>query len=123
MKNRIREIRKKNKLTQVEFGEKISVKGNTITNYENGLRTPSDAVIFSICREFGISEEWLRYGTGNMEISPDIKLSTYLGEVSKGDDVFIKDLIEVYMELDQDSKKALKLIAEKMAEKIVARGK
>lgn len=123
MKNRIKEIRKKNKLTQVEFGEKISVKGNTITNYENGLRTPSDAVIFSICREFGINEEWLRNGVGNMEISPDIKLSSYLGEISDGDDDFIKDLIEVYMELDPDSKEALKLIARKMAEKIIARGK
>ena len=30
---------------------------------------------------------------------------------------FIKDLIEVYMELDQASKDALKLIADKMAEK------
>lgn len=123
MKNRIREIRKKNKLTQVGFGEKIGVKGNTITNYENGLRTPSDAVIFSICREFGIDEEWLRNGTGNMEISPDIKLSSYLGEISNGDDDFIKDLIGVYMELDADSKKALKVIAGKMAEKIIARGK
>ena len=123
MKNRIKEIRKKNKLTQVEFGEKISVKGNTITNYENGLRTPSDAVIRSICREFNVNEEWLRNGIGNMEISSDIKLSSYWGEISNGDDVFIKDLIEVYMELDPDSKEALKLIAQKMAEKIIARGK
>ena len=123
MKNRIKEIRKKNKLTQLEYGAKISVKGNTITNYENGLRTPSDAVIRSICREFNVNEEWLRNGIGNMEISSDIKLSSYLGEISNGDDVFIKDLIEVYMELDADSKKALKVIAGKMAEKIIARGK
>ena len=34
MKNRIKQIRKEKGLTQVEFGEKIGVKGNTVTNYE-----------------------------------------------------------------------------------------
>lgn len=73
MKNRIKEIRKNKGLTQVEFGNKIGVKGNTITNYENGLRKPTDAVILSICREFNINEEWLRTGNGEMyhPINPD----------------------------------------------------
>lgn len=38
LKNRIKQIRKEKGLTQVEFGEKIGVKGNTVTNYETGLR-------------------------------------------------------------------------------------
>ncbi len=66
MKNRIKQIRKENKMTQIEFGEKIGVKGNTITNYENGLRNPTDAVVLSICREFNIRENWLRTGKGDM---------------------------------------------------------
>lgn len=66
LKDRIRLIRKTLKLTQADFGSKVGVKGNTITNYENGLRTPSEAVIFSICREFNVSEEWLRTGNGDM---------------------------------------------------------
>lgn len=68
MNNRIKEIRKALNLTQSEFGAKVGVKGNTIGNYEIGLRTPSDAVIFSICREFNVNEEWLRTGTGEMFI-------------------------------------------------------
>lgn len=117
MKNRIKQIRKENKMTQVEFGEKIGVKGNTITNYETGLRNPTDAVILSICREFNVNEEWLR--TGNGEITKEIpsKFSFYLGQIEGGDDDFIQDLIEVYMELDPDSKQALRTISEKMAEK------
>lgn len=110
-------------MTQVEFGEKIGVKGNTITNYENGLRNPTDAILLSICREFNINIEWLRTGNGDMEIPKDGKLTTYLGEIYQGDDEFIKDLIEVYMELDQNSKDALKLIAERMADKIKSREK
>lgn len=66
LKNRIKKIRKDVGLTQVKFGERIGVKGNTITNYENGLRNPTDAVILSICREFNINEKWLRTGEGEM---------------------------------------------------------
>lgn len=66
MKDRIKKIRKDKKLTQVEFGERIGVKGNTITNYETGLRNPTDAVILSICREFDVNENWLRTGLGDV---------------------------------------------------------
>lgn len=45
------------------------------------------------------------------------KLSTYWGEISSGDDYLIQDLIEIYMELDQTSKDALRSIADKLFEK------
>ena len=66
MEDRIKNIRKHFGLTQSEFGQKIGVKGNTITGYESGVRSPSDAVIISICREFNVDENWLRTGNGNM---------------------------------------------------------
>lgn len=66
MRDRIKALRKTLHLTQAAFGERIAVKANTITNYEAGLRVPSDSVIHSICREFGVSEAWLRTGTGEM---------------------------------------------------------
>ncbi len=121
MKNRIKLIRKQNNLTQVEFGEKIGIKGNTVTGYETGLRSPSDAVVLSICREFNISEEWLRYGTGSMNLPASAKLSIYLGEISAGDDYLIQDIIEVYMELDQKSKDVLKASMNKLAKKLSER--
>ena len=55
MEQRIKTIRKSNNLTQTEFGKRIGVKGNTVTNYETGLRIPSEAVILAICREFDVS--------------------------------------------------------------------
>lgn len=65
MHERIKQIRKNNEMTQTEFGAKIGVKGNTITNYETGLRNPSEAVIKAICREFDVNELWLRTGQGD----------------------------------------------------------
>lgn len=121
MKNRIKQIRKGKNLTQVEFGERIGVKGNTVTNYETGLRNPTDAVILSICREFNVNEDWLRNGTGKMYKERDGSFSELLVELEDSDDDFIKSLITVYMGLDEDSKSALRKIAKEMAEKYKSR--
>lgn len=64
--NRIRLIRRHFDLTQQEFADRIGVKRNTIASYETGRNIPIDSVVSLICREFGISEAWLRTGEGEM---------------------------------------------------------
>lgn len=66
MHERIKKLRKALDLTQREFGERIGVKPNTIATYEIGRNEPIDAVISLICREFNVSEAWLRTGEGEM---------------------------------------------------------
>lgn len=120
LKDRIKQIRKNAKLTQVEFGEKIGVKGNTITNYENGLRNPTDAVILSICREFNVNEEWLRTGEGDMfvETSEDEQIAEFVGRtLSNKPETFRKRLILALSTLDDDEWDLLEKILDKMAEK------
>lgn len=103
MKDRIKAIRKHYDLTQAEFGDRIGVKGNTITNYENDLRNPSDAIIVSICREFNVNEEWLRNGKGEMlnPITKNDEISKLFGEVLKeNNDDFKRRLISALAKLD-----------------------
>ena len=69
MQNRIKEIRKALGLNQAEFAEKIGMVPSAISNYEAGTRVPSDAIIKSICREYGVNETWLRTGAGDMRRS------------------------------------------------------
>ena len=64
MNNRIKEIRKDQHLTQVKFGERIGMKQNSIAQMEMGKFAPSDLVVTSICREFGVFREWLETGEG-----------------------------------------------------------
>ena len=99
MQNRIRELRKSLNLTQAAFGERIAVKANTITNYETGLRVPSDSVIRSICREFGVSESWLRTGKGSMLIaqSPDEQITAYVAKTLRGDNDFKKAVLSLLL--------------------------
>lgn len=106
MKNRIKQIRKEIGLTQVDFGEKIGVKGNTVTNYETGLRNPTDAVILSICREFDINEDWLRNGTGEMfrPVSKSDQIADMISDVMKSDEEdFKRRLISALARLDNNS--------------------
>ena len=66
MNERIKLLRKALELNQTDFGARIGVKQGTVAAYESGARVPLDSVIVSICREFGVSESWLRSGDGEM---------------------------------------------------------
>lgn len=68
MNERIKKLRKVLDLTQQEFADRIGIKRNSFANYETGRNTPIDAIIVSICREFNVNEDWLRYGEGDMFI-------------------------------------------------------
>jgi transcriptional regulator with XRE-family HTH domain len=119
MNTRIKQLRKQLKMTQTEFGEALGVKGNTVTGYESGIRTPSDAVIMSICREFNVNEGWLRTGEGEMLKPQDLNkgLEEYFATLSFGGDSFQKRLISVLSRLDENDWKTLEKLARELAEK------
>lgn len=63
---RIKAVRDSLDVTQAIFAEKLGTARNTIANYEIGRREPMEATIKAICREFNVSYDWLKYGTGEM---------------------------------------------------------
>jgi len=104
MEQRIKMIRKNQNLTQTEFGERIGVKGNTVTGYETGLRKPSDAIIVSICREFDVNETWLRTGEGEMFVpmSRSQEIANFVGQILKGEeDTFKRRFVAMLSRLDE----------------------
>lgn len=63
--DRIKELRKDMlQLTLDRFGGKIGLGKSALSAMENNQRGVTDQTILSICREFGVSEEWLRTGRG-----------------------------------------------------------
>lgn len=66
MKDRIKEIRAKHKMSQQSFSDLIGITRQYLSLLENGERDPSDLVLNAICREFNINRTWLETGEGEM---------------------------------------------------------
>ena len=77
MSQRIKRVRKALDLTQQAFAERIGVKQNTIALIESGKRNTSDQLLLGVCREFKISETWLRTGSGSMFLEEDRKFEEF----------------------------------------------
>lgn len=73
MIERFKEMRKQFGLSQAEFANRIHVTPAAIGNIESGKRNPSTMMLLNICHEFGVSEQWLRTGEGEMRASQDRK--------------------------------------------------
>lgn len=101
MNERIRQLRKELKLSQTEFGKRLGIKQTTVAGYETGGRTPIDAVVSLICREFNVNEKWLRYGTGDMfeEASPYEKAYNRFGYIMENSSASKKAALTVLLEL------------------------
>ena len=115
---RIREIRKSFGLSGEKFGERIGLKKVAISQIETGRSMPTEQTVLSICREFGVSEDWLRNGNGDMFIpmTRDEEIASFIGGVQADvEDTFKKRLIAVLAKLDEKEWDLL----EKMAEDIV----
>ena len=50
--------------TKTKFAEKINISQPYLSQLCSGAKLPSDRTIADICREFGVSETWLRTGVG-----------------------------------------------------------
>jgi transcriptional regulator with XRE-family HTH domain len=47
-----------------KFGSRIGISNPSVSTIESGKSNPSNQTILAICREFGVSEMWLRTGEG-----------------------------------------------------------
>ena len=64
--DRITQVLKHNSLTQKQFANRIHVVQSHVSAMCSGAKLPTDRVIADICREFSVSEQWLRTGDGEM---------------------------------------------------------
>lgn len=66
MHNRLRTVRKALNMSQREFGEKLGVSRDVISNLEYNRVRPKELLIRHVCELFSVSEEWFRTGEGEM---------------------------------------------------------
>lgn len=66
IRDRIGKVRDHFEKSQEEFGSILGVTKSTISLLETKKRDPSDRLVRDVCREFGVNEEWIRTGEGDM---------------------------------------------------------
>lgn len=124
MNERIKELRKKLKLTQQEFADALNIKRGAVANYEIGRNEPIDAVVSLICKTFNVNEEWLRSGAGDMflELLEEDEEAAYVSELLEDSDndlyKFIKEIMHTYHDLTPKSKEVIRDFSAKLRENI-----
>ena len=114
MKERLKKLRKELDLTQQEFADRIGISRGNIATYETRDGSPGSSVINLICREFNVSETWLRTGEGEMFLpSPNGVLDELVqkyGLSTRG-----KVIVEKFLDLNPDVQEAVAVYIEEVA--------
>ena len=107
MHERIRAIRESMKMSRTVFGKEIGVSGDTVNNLERGRIEIREHYINLICKTFNINYSWFTEEKGDMLISPpDMLLKEAVDRY--GLDDIEKTIVEEFVKLDKDSRKAIK---------------
>lgn len=117
MNKRIKMVRKSKGLTLEKFGERIGITASACSTIENGKNNASDQTIRSICREFNVSERWLRTGEGEMynAVDEDEEISNIMTAISANDPVMVR-ILKAYWHLTPDERRAFQHFVDNVVE-------
>ncbi len=118
MKERFKLIRKKEHLSQADFGKMLGVSRDVIGNIEYGRVEPKPLLINHLCDVFNVNKEWLLNGTGEIYTIPedDKELSKILFDLSK-ENPNLYTLISKLEKLDDDYIDIINNLVENLLEK------
>ena len=119
LSERIVELIKALGIKKTIFARTLNVSQAFVSQLCSGERVPSDRTIADICREFDVSEEWLRSGTGPMfvEKTRDEELAEFFGHVLARDD-FKQRLLAALSRLDESEWDMLEQVARKLLDEL-----
>ena len=118
MNDRIKQLRLTLGLSQEEFGNRLGMGRGAITNIELKKVEPKPLLVSLICREFRVSETWLRTGDGEMFVQPtrEEAIAAFVGSaLSDEDEGFKRRLLSVLSRLDENEWQLLEKMAKKLA--------
>lgn len=106
-------------LTKTAFSERLNVSQAFISQLCSGSKMPSDRTIADICREFNISEVWLRTGDGEPHIQrdEDAEWQEILAQITVSDDDLIKRIIKAYWFMDEKEKAVIRKLIDSFSGK------
>lgn len=124
MNERLKEVRESLGLSTRAFAEKLGMTSGAISMLETGKRNPSKQYITSICNAFGVNEDWLRDGIGEM-YAPKTRerqvgeLTSQLFERADLDEATSANLVkmaDILFDLSDDEIKAILAVVHRLAD-------
>ena len=114
---RVKTLRKELKLTMEAFGSKLGVGKTAISKIENNERNLTEQMLRAICREFNVSESWLRSGEGEPFVnrSREQEIERFFDEVVM-EDGFKKRFVAMLARLDEDDWELIERMALELTE-------
>lgn len=105
MGKRVRMLRKSLNMTLDTFGSRIGINKSSVSMIENGRNNLTERTILIICKEFGVNENWLRTGNGEMFLNKSRNqiISDFAKSLTSHSDwSFKKLLVESLAKLDEN---------------------
>lgn len=115
--DRIRAVREEFNKNQRDFASSIKIGQSTLAMFENGQREPKDIHIEQISLKYGVREDWLRSGSGEMRqtLTKNQEIGAFANEVMKlPDEAFKKRFVDALKKLDEKDWENLEIIANKL---------
>ncbi len=118
IKERFKELRKELKLNQSEFGKRLAVSKDVISNIEIGRVQPKTLLIDAICDTFKVNKDWLVNGSGNMfnDSKENIELEELLYKISKENSSLYPTVLKL-SQLDSESLVLIDSLLDKILKK------
>lgn len=119
--SRISTVIKSSGLTKTAFSKKIGLSQPFVSQLASGDASPSDRTIVDICREFGVSEHWLRTGEGEMfvRLSREEEIAKFaMSIVRNPDSEFQRRFVSVLAQLTPEQWQLM----EQMAHQLIDEG-
>lgn len=114
---RMKMIREQNNMTQAEFGKRLGISRDVYANIENDrLKKPEakEPIIKLICKEFGVSYQWLVNGLGEMNDSDENEAQEIVDSVMTGDNEFAKKVLVAFARMSEEKWKLIREIIEEI---------
>ena len=117
--NRLSELIKNLGITKTAFSERLNISQAFVSQMCSGTKIPSDRTIADICREYGVREEWLRTGEGDMllPVSEDDELVQALAYLQVNENDPMRDLLVAYWKLPENEKAVIWKLITAVSEK------
>ncbi|WP_420544255.1 helix-turn-helix domain-containing protein [Tepidanaerobacter acetatoxydans] len=115
--NRIKTLREREGLTQIEFAKILNISNTTLSQYESGQRVPSDEIKTKIADFFGVTIDFLLGRTDtptpadkiSESVSDDPELAKFWDELKEREDLQL--LFKQTREMSpEDIKKIIRII-------------